>query len=1154
VDRSHKTGESDRLYDVLLNYLESSECGARPDTAAFLARHPEFAPELQEFLDTQDRLEALAAPVREMSQAIVRTVHSGSLFHGTAGATPERATAPAPVSVGQYEILGEIGRGGMGVVYKARDRKLGRHVAVKMIRSAGHASPTEVARFLAEARAKARLNHPNVVPVYEIGEADRLPYFVMALVDGGSLQARLAEGPLPAVQAADLIRQVTLAIQHAHERGVLHRDLKPHNILLQYGGDIASCENGAAGPRGARAPGPGQPVPMVSDFGVARLTGQDGLTATGDVLGTPGYMPPEQAGGLVQDVGPHSDVYSLGAVLYCLVTGRPPYQSATLVETLRLVQEQDPVPPRRLNPAVPKDLESVCLKCLEKAPQRRYARAADLADDLKRFLDGTPTLAKPPRTVGRLWRWARRRPALAGMGAACAAALLTLAAGAIAYTLQLRAHNEELASAREQERLLKEEAEARGCLLQRRAYAVGIHQAAECWENLRQQMRDQNSGRPVPDVLTELPPARDCLLSRSPGGPQEDLRGFEWYYLRRLGRGLRVLRGHRSDVADVALAQGGRLALSAAGSDAVLWDVASGQQVWRMRLGGAANHAAMTPDGRWMALTENAADNTPGGQLREDVLVWDRQSGERVARLTFGAAKVAAVEFSPDGAKLAAIGEGGAAPGLVVVWEVGTWKQCFRRCATGGGTALAFSPDGRTLAEALSRGQGPNGIRLHDLQTGEERSILMGRVADGIIRLAFAPDGRTLASGGFRGQVVLWDVAKGTPQKDWTVPAMQVSGLGFLPGGETVAVAAKTAAGVRPGRACVQLWDAASGRPCSDVWGPGSLIHNLAVAPDRSVALACGDDTVRLWNPEQLAESRALPWNHKETWAVAFAPDGRTLATCGDDEKIKLWDVASNQPRATVNGHTCLVSCVAFHPGGKFGASADYDGGICLWDAESGSLLRPTLKASPAPLRCLAFTPDGRILATGGRDCRIRLWNVRTGEDGHPDLSLLAELAGHEKDVLCLAFSANGKMLVSGSDDRTIRFWDCPTGSCVRTVEESGPVRSTAFGPDGRLAWSADEGEVKLAAPAEGSPVQLLAGHAGRVRALTFTPDGRTLAAAGDDQKVRLWQAATGQLLLTLRGHDKEIYAASFAPNNRLLATGCFDGTIRLWLAEPDGL
>jgi serine/threonine-protein kinase len=248
VDSLDTIGEADRLYEVLLNYLESLERGCRPDAAALLAGHPEFAPELQEFLETQDRVEGLTAPLRQMSQAIVQGVQSGSLSQVGASAPRECTKSPAPVNVGQYEILEEIGRGGMGVVYKARDPKLGRLVAVKMLRSAHHASPMEVARFLSEARAKARLNHPNIVPVYEIGEEDGLPYFVMAMIEGGSLQACLAEGPLQSAQAAELIQQVALAIQHAHDRGVLHRDLKPHNILLQ--STTPTSESGAAAPGG----------------------------------------------------------------------------------------------------------------------------------------------------------------------------------------------------------------------------------------------------------------------------------------------------------------------------------------------------------------------------------------------------------------------------------------------------------------------------------------------------------------------------------------------------------------------------------------------------------------------------------------------------------------------------------------------------------------------------------------------------------------------------------------------------------------------------------------------------------------------------------------------------------------------------------------
>ncbi len=428
------------------------------------------------------------------------------------GAAPAggHAVPPGARQVGDYELLDELGRGGMGVVFKARDRKLQRLVALKMIRGGAYASATVVERFLAEARAAARLDHPHIVPVHEIGEADGLPYFVMALVEGGSLQERLATGPLPPREAAALLRQVAEAVQHAHERGIIHRDLKPQNILLQR-------EEGTAG----AAAGP--LWPKVSDFGLARALDEHGVTATGEVLGTPSYMPPEQAAGRTREVGPASDVYSLGAVLYCLLTGRPPFQAPSVAEALRLAQDQEPVPPRRLAPGVPRDLQTVCLKCLEKAPARRYASAQALAADLGRFLAGEPVQARPAGPLGRAAKWARRRPAVAGLLAGLAA-VVAVAFGVIAWEL----HQTRAALAREGQ-AKRERALARvGALLDAAPPAVPRILAdleadrAEVLPRLRELWADTAAGAPgrrtrLALALAEEPAAQEelvgCLLS-----------------------------------------------------------------------------------------------------------------------------------------------------------------------------------------------------------------------------------------------------------------------------------------------------------------------------------------------------------------------------------------------------------------------------------------------------------------------------------------------------------------------------------------------------------------------------------------------------------------------------------------------------------------
>ncbi|HEY2251740.1 MAG TPA: serine/threonine-protein kinase, partial [Planctomycetaceae bacterium] len=323
------------------------------------------------------------------------------------GAPPPNAAARY---FGDYELLAEIARGGMGVVYKARQANLNRLVALKMILSGQFANDSDVQRFYAEAEAAARLDHPGIVPIFEIGQHDGQHYFSMAFVEGESLARKVAVGPLPPREAAQMVGKVSEAVEFAHQKGIVHRDLKPANILLDRAGQ-----------------------PRVTDFGLAKqMHGDSGLTRSGQIMGTPSYMPPEQAAGKIDEIGPAADIYSLGAILYELLTGRPPFKGASPLDTIKQVATCEPVSPRQLQPTVPRDLETICLKCLQKAPAKRYPTAQALDEDLRRYLDGRPVKARPVGPLERGLRWVRRNSAVAAL---LGALIAVLAAGFVTSTL-----------------------------------------------------------------------------------------------------------------------------------------------------------------------------------------------------------------------------------------------------------------------------------------------------------------------------------------------------------------------------------------------------------------------------------------------------------------------------------------------------------------------------------------------------------------------------------------------------------------------------------------------------------------------------------------------------------------------------------------------
>jgi serine/threonine protein kinase/Flp pilus assembly protein TadD len=402
----------DSLLDLIYNEIVlREESGEQPQLEEYLGRFGQFEPQLRQLFEVHQALEKAPDEAAESLHQFTRTLL-------------DDAVAPPG-----YAILGELGRGGMGVVYRARQTSLGRIVALKMILASEHAGPQRASRFRAEAEAVARFQHPNIVQVFEVGEHDRRPYFSMELVEGGTLAARIAGNPQPAAEAAHLVEVLARAVQHAHSRGVVHRDLKPANVLLLcIGRSATGTDSSAREPINREGPLTGV-VPKITDFGLAkRLDLPAAQTQTGAVMGSPSYMAPEQTGRGQREVGPAADVWALGAILYELLTGRPPFKAETPLDTLLQVVHDDPLPPSRLRARTPRDLETVCLKCLEKDPRRRYPSAEALADDLRRFLDGKPVLARPLSPVGRTYRWARRRPTVAALIAVSVLVLAGLAA------------------------------------------------------------------------------------------------------------------------------------------------------------------------------------------------------------------------------------------------------------------------------------------------------------------------------------------------------------------------------------------------------------------------------------------------------------------------------------------------------------------------------------------------------------------------------------------------------------------------------------------------------------------------------------------------------------------------------------------------------
>ncbi|HYT93084.1 MAG TPA: protein kinase, partial [Gemmataceae bacterium] len=755
---------------------------------------------------------------------------------------------PAPLD---YELLAEIARGGMGIVYKARQRKLNRIVALKVISTGQLASQEEAQRFKAEAEAAAQLDHPHIVPVYEVGEANGVQFFSMAFVEGQSFAQLVAEAPIPPRQAATLMRQVATAVAYAHARGVIHRDLKPANILLDAVGQ-----------------------PRVTDFGLAKWQGtESNLTQTGQIVGTPGFMPPEQAEGKIEQVGIPADIYSLGATLYCLLTGRPPFQAASVVETLKQVVERDPVPPRRVNPAVDLDLDTICLKCLEKRPERRYASAEALADDLGRFLDDRPIHARRVGELEKLVRWCRRRPLDAALLAAIVVVFLT--AFALVSWSYWRAED-----ARKAEAHQRQEAERK--------------EKAERWERYRANLAAATSAFQLHNVGA----ARRALEA----APEEH-RNWEWrHFYHQLDGARHVLRGHEGPVGTVMFTPDGRR-LGTAGLEKTvrLWDVGERREMAVIHPDPAHGEGmTLSPDGKTIAVI--MGDPT--------IHLWDVAAGRLRVVLRGHEKPIHKLRFSPDGTRLGS----GCEDRTARVWDVMTGDQLqVLRGHKGAVTAVEFSPDGRRLVTVSSADRS---AWLWDVDTGRRIAILDGHEA-AVRQVAFSPDGkRVVTAEDYPGNALrLWDAASGKPIAVLRGHSNQAMAMAFSPDGKRLASAALDST--------VRLWDAVTGQPLATLAKHSGWVLGVAFSPDgRRLVSASQDHTLRLWDAASGTPLAVLLGHTREVVYVAYSPDGSLIASASADGTARVWDARLAERSGVLRGHKDFVYGVAFHPDGARVASA----------------------------------------------------------------------------------------------------------------------------------------------------------------------------------------------------------------------------------------
>lgn len=1081
---------------------------------------------------------------------------------------PAQTPTPTPAwpVIPGYEIVRELGQGGMAIVYEARDVRLNRRTALKMVHSGELATPEHLVRFRSEGEILARLRHPNIVQIYEVGTHGKQPYMALELMEGGSLAKALGGRPMPPRPAAALVETLARAVEYAHGQGIVHRDLNPANVLL--GNSECGMRNSGLHSE-FRIPHSAF-QPKVSDFGLARHLSHDSrLTQTGHVMGTPSYMAPEQVRGRADEVGPPTDIYALGAILYETLAGRPPFQAPTTLEVMNQVAEREPVPPSHLFPGVPRDLEVICLKCLEKTPARRYPSAAAVADDLRRFLDGRPIQARRVATVERAWRWAKRRPAVAGLLLGVAVALVGGTAVSVYYATEagVRARDAERAG-EERQRALDVAQEARRQSDLRSAELLfragldhceagtvdrGLFDMLEAWRSapedageFRRLVRTNLAawGRQLPVLEQVLQhPQRRYVLTRFVGPPGKEL--VTW------------------DIPN--------------GRDVVRWDLATGQPVGTPFVAPAGEEVMdINPDGT--RVTTTSANRT------------------RARDLSTGRPVTPDFEHHPPGQpRIGGFALFSGLDGVVTTKTLQTGvSQRFRqfwRLPPRPGTAETLDP--------------PLTIRLEQGDTYHVTSAAGKPVAVVFRHQLRTPDGGPP-------QAEFWDLSTGDRLPALPTPVARTDPRISWDGRTVLSINSPEMVGFHAAAdGAVRWWQTTTGRLVGEPWRPRRPAQYATLADDGQLLVTRGDDhRVRLFDlgrgHQRGGDILTTGYPEREfAPRVGVGPDGSRVATGSMDGVVRVWQGRQFLPQNTLAANPRVpistTTQVRFDAGRL--APDLRTGLVAATGAGVGRFATPSGEVGSAPLRqthlhFCAFSPDGALVATapdnnthGGRTV-VTVWD-RSG--GAPPVVL-----NQYRYIHSLAFSPDGRTLAVGCVGGTF-LWEVRGWRPRHLLRESTTARELVFSPDGtRLAvvnvagWAGAGAGVRLWDVATGRPVgELLAGkHAPRIRPFfvaafagggetlrvfdlltgqlhardartgaprheppvlapadeaAFTADGATLATGHSNGSVQQWNAATGGRAGGVCELTRPTTRLAYGPNGRILAVACRDQSVRLW-------